>query len=267
MIRTLVDRVQVRPGDSCFIEVHGERLLLKHWERGTLKEERWLRATALPVGRYEVLDGDVLHLHDPKTVIDELHAAQLLRRARSPEFHKVLQRIAKATGGRVRGDIVVVKARTNVDLARLQKTFGHEAVVVYFAGRHYYDKRELAVQCADSPLDALKRLQPPDGAIELYEVIDARCGITGIDFFVDDAEYYRVGLRLGRAPAKVTDLVRAILKSKVGTPLDIVERYEQAYDEGKTLPQIDPKKELADYYRKRLASSLSLELTWGELDI
>ena len=213
MIETAIETV--KPFDktsSYFVEVDEVRLVLKRFHKGKGPFKETLRATALPVGRYDVVLNQVVHRWDPATARDELVQHQQLQRMRCDEFRAVVKRIAKAVGGRVAnyvdedrgwiGYAITPKRGRKVDVVKLQHTFSADAVVVFT------DVLEevVGVLCADTFVDAVAlarggHLRP------LFKVIEEECGITAIP----KLDSRTVEVRTTRVPKNAARVVAALI--------------------------------------------------------
>ena len=220
VIETVVERIEdLDKASSYFVEVDDTRLILKRFFKGQGPYTRTLRATALPVGRYEVVGAEVVHRWDSKTAREELVFHQQLRRTRSPEFLVVVKRIAKAVGGRVAkwiddehrwlGYTITPKRGRDVDVEKLQRRFTPDAAVL-FTGED-----ALVVVCADSFVDAIvlaysgANIDYGSFLRELFTVVDQECEIAAII----EMRSRVIKIRTTRVPKKPARVLAALAKS------------------------------------------------------
>lgn len=217
VIETVVEELpEVDKKSSYFVEVAGQRLKLKRFHRGQGPFIELLHATALPIGKYEVVGNRIIHRYDPATVIAELKQHQQQLRMQSTEFLGVVQRIAKSVGGKVtkiKVDLtepesiaysIALKRGATIDLAKLQRAALVDCAVVFY---NDVGKEKLTVVCADTLLEALVAWYRFDR--ELFVLLDAECGIEAIEYM----HARRVDLRLARAPTKPGPIVRELQRS------------------------------------------------------
>ena len=202
----------VDKASSYFVEVEGTRLKLKRFLRGNGPFTQYLRATALPVGKYHVDGNRVIHTYDEKLILEELRIHQQDLRMRSPEFRASINAIAKSAGASVAklyadkswiGFVVKLK-RKNVDPNKLRLKFQNAGAVTFFddiqAGR-------LCVVCADTPLDLL--LAWHGYARELFLRLDAECKIEALE----QVRSRLVVLRIQRIPSNMKPLITLLQTS------------------------------------------------------
>jgi hypothetical protein len=219
MIETVVEDLgKVEPNTSNFVEVDGLRLVHKIWKQGALASRRFLRATALPVGDYVVEGTRVIHRYDPTSVIAELRVHQGKLRARTPQFAKVANAIAKAAGGRITKPAhdewvdyrIAVPAKKAIDIAALQKRFAGDGAFVLPLSVNGDDdrrfKQEIGVVCANTYVDVLVRWQGMH-ELALFELIDNACTITAIEHMWSRRS---VDLRLDHAPKNAAPIIKAL---------------------------------------------------------
>jgi hypothetical protein len=227
LVETTVEPLKVPAGASCFVERDGARLIAKIWSRGQLKETRWLRSTGLPVGSYHVIDGTVVHRHDPRTLLAELERHQHRVRMESPEFLVVAKRLAKQLGGpldRWENDegaflgYQVTPPRGGIDskkLERVMRDFASESVILFRAGA--IESSPIAICIGSRDLDLISQICTHwDRDVEsLIRKLDAECGAH-----VEMLDHDLIVLRLDRKPKQPKPLARLVGKLARETELE-----------------------------------------------
>jgi hypothetical protein len=221
IVETVVEKLEKVPaGASCFVEpAEGARLIVKIWRRGQLKDTRWLRATALPVGSYTVVDGAVVHRHDPTAVIAELMQHQHRVRMESPAFVAIATKIAKQLGGslerwenmenRFLGYQVEPKSRAGIDdkkLVKVRKAFAGEALV-FRAGSG--ETSPIGIAFAARDLDLVSSICDRwyEDVETLIRMLDTECGAR-----VEQLAHDLIVLHVQRAPKHTAPFARLIKK-------------------------------------------------------
>lgn len=226
IVETPVESLGKLPvGASCFVEVEGPRLRLKVWKRGQLVSERLLRATALPVGSYDVVDGVVVHSHDPKALLSEIQRHQDRVRLASPAFVKVVALIAKRLGGKAEpweseegvllGYRIIRKAREVADaaIAKVMREFAGELALVVRAGAG----GSVGVFVGTAPMDLLPSICAywNEDVDKLIRKVTDDCGASLVAL---DRDLIR--LRLGKAPKDPKPYVRMLQRLADETGLE-----------------------------------------------
>ena len=236
LVDTKIEAVaKVPAGASCFVEREGARLILKIWVRGQLKQTRRVRTTGLPVGEYLVIDGNIVHRHDPRTLIAELAAHQRRIRMESPEFVEVAETIANRLDGELerwdndegallgyrieRGEDATIK---DAALERIMRDFATESVLVFRAGSGG-DSIGLAI--GERVIDLIPQFCLQWGATvdKLIKQLDAECGVS-----VFALRHDLIDLRLTRKPRSTKPLRRLLAKlSNDGLECESLDDFDQ----------------------------------------
>jgi len=223
---------KIPKGASCFVERDGPRLVVKIWKHGILQDTRSLRATSLPVGSYHVVEGNVVHRHDPGRVISELETHQHRVRMQSPEFFAIAKRMAKKLGGRLenwetdegdwigylvqmRGAIRDIDAKRIEAIDRVGREFVNEAAIVVRTGSLVSSPIGICVAKRDLDLVPQICTHWDDDVEKLIRRIDAECGAH-----IDQLWYDLIVLALDKKPKEPKPLARAIARLAHSTELE-----------------------------------------------
>ncbi len=233
LVETAIEPITKIPaGASCFVEREGARLIVKIWLHGQLQETRPVRATGLPVGEYRVVDGKIIHRHDPATVLAELARHQRRVRMQSPEFRAVAKQIAKQLGGSLgtwendEGVLLgyrIKRKKRELETAvldRVMRDFAVESVIVFRAGT---DGEEIGLCIGERALELLPVFCDhwDEDVEKLVRKVETECGVTVVGLRDD-----LIHLKLGKKPKDPKSFLRMFDRLAEETGLEYEGREE-----------------------------------------